>query len=185
MDPEGNYLLWAAGGKGNRRKGYHLAVDALEEIQEKGDLRVTLLTMGGKEGWDQPETLQNVVHFGYIRDPEKQSLIFSAADAFLCTTLADGQPQTALESLASGTPVIAFDVGPMPDLAVDGETGRIVMDKTPSALREVIEDYYHGSDQHLLMSETCRREALEKYDLTRQTQHYITLYESILAERSS
>ena len=185
LDPEGNYLLWAAGGKGNRRKGYHLAVDALEKIQEKGDLQVTLLTMGGKEGWDKPETLQNVVHFGYIRDPEKQSLIFSAADAFLCTTLADGQPQTALESLASGTPVIAFDVGPMPDLAVDGETGRIVMDKTPSALREVIEDYYHGSDQHLLMSETCRREALEKYDLTRQTQHYITLYESILAERSS
>lgn len=181
LDPEGNYLLWAAGGKGNWRKGYHLAVGALEEIQAKGNLKTTLLTMGGKEGWDKPETLEHIVHYGYIREPEKQSTIYAAADAFLCTTLADGQPQTALESIACGTPVIAFDVGPMPDLVIDGETGRIAAETTPKALRDVIEDYYLNPDQHPIMSENCRLAALEKFDLFRQTQKYITLYESILA----
>ena len=48
LDPDENVLLWAAGGKGNYRKGYHLAVAALEEIQAGGKNVPTFITMGGK-----------------------------------------------------------------------------------------------------------------------------------------
>jgi len=185
LDPEGNYLLWAAGGKGNRRKGYHLAIEALEEIQANGNLKTTLLTMGGKEGWDNPDTLEDVVHYGHIREPEKQSTIYAAADAFLCTTLADGQPQTALESIACGTPVIAFDIGPMPGLVNNGKTGRIAPEMTAQSLLWAIEEFYRQDDQHLIMQKHSRKEALEKYDLTKQTEKYIDLYDKIINENFS
>ena len=100
----------------------------------------------------------------------------------MCTTLADGQPQTALESLACGTPLIAFNIGPMPSLAIEGETGKLVFDSTSSALKDEIIRFFENSDQHPGLNENCRREALEKYNLSKQTKEYIYLYESILAD---
>ena len=173
-------LLWAAGGKGNYRKGYHLVVKALEEIQSRGESSPTLLTMGGEEGWNIPEPLQKIHHLGYISDAKQQALIYAAADAFLCATLADAQPQTALESLACGTPIIAFDVGPMPDLAIDGETGFIALETTAQSLREEIEKFLLAEDIFPEMRKQCRNQALEKYDLSKQTEEYIRLYQEIL-----
>jgi glycosyltransferase involved in cell wall biosynthesis len=177
----GKYLLWAAGGKGNFRKGYHLVVEAMEEIQARSKSSPTLLTMGGEEGWSKSETLKKVHHFGYVKDPEKQAMIYAAADAFLCSTLADGQPQTALESLACGTPILAFDIGPMPDLAINGKTGLLAPDTTAKDLIYVIDAFLAMEENHPEMSVHCRSQAVEKYDIKKQTEAYIRLYEDILS----
>lgn len=182
LNPDGKYLLWAAGGRGNRRKGYHLAVEAMERLQANEEVEITFLTMGGKEGWDKPDKLTRVKHYGYVRESEKQALIFSAADAFLCTTLADGQPQTVLESLACGTPVIAFDVGPLPNLVENDKTGRIAQDKTSQSLVGAVQDFFEQDDSHPFMQDYCRKEALQKYDLAKQTDKYVDLYEVILKD---
>jgi glycosyltransferase involved in cell wall biosynthesis len=136
--------------------------------------------MGGDKGWEKPDKIRNVVHLGYVRDPEKQAMVYGAADVFLCTTLADAQPQTALESLACGIPLIAFDVGPMPDLAIEGKTGFIACEKTYLSLGQVIMKYLNLSDHWLKMRENCRKEALTRFDLEQQTNKYLDLYEGIL-----
>jgi glycosyltransferase involved in cell wall biosynthesis len=180
LDPDDRILLWAAGGKGNYRKGYHLAYQALEELQETEGKPPLLITMGGEEGWSRPETLTRVRHFGFVYDAESQAKIFSAADAFLCTTLADGQPQTALESLACGTPIISFDIGPMPDLAIPSYTGLLARTTDSSTLAETIRMFYNTPESHPRLQENCLREAREKYDIRKQTGKYITLYENLL-----
>ena len=179
----GTILMWSAGSRGNFRKGYHLLVKALERMQAERDSMPLLVTMGGAKGWDQPESLHNVRHLGYVRDPEQQSLVYAASDVFICPTLADGQPQTALESLACGIPIIAFDLGPMPDLVINGRTGFLVQDQTAENLQSVIEDFLERKDDIAVYQENCRQEALRKYDLEKQTEKYIELYEAILAGR--
>ena len=176
-------LLWAAGSRGNYRKGYRLVVDALESIQKSDGKIPLLITMGGAKGWDEEETLQRVKHFGYIRDPENQALLFAAADGFLCSTLADAQPQTALESLACGTPIIAFDIGPMPGLAINGKTGYLVPKIDSASLSGSITKFLEDVEGQVKMGEFCRQEALQKYDLKKQTDQYVVLYERILSER--
>jgi glycosyltransferase involved in cell wall biosynthesis len=183
LPEKGPVLMWSAGSRGNYRKGYHLLEKALERMQADRETMPLLITMGGAKGWDQPERLQNVKHLGYVRDPEQQSLVYAASDVFLCPTLADGQPQTALESLACGIPIIAFDLGPMPDLAINGKTGFLVPDQTAENLQSVIVDFLGRIDDFAGFSENCRREALKKYDLQKQTEKYIELYEAILADR--
>jgi glycosyltransferase involved in cell wall biosynthesis len=182
LPPDDVILLWAAAGKGNYRKGYHLVVEAMEAIQSRGAFTPTLLTMGEEQGWNRPESLRKVRHLGFVGDSRKQALAYSAADAFLCSTLADGQPQTALESLASGTPVIAFDLGPMPDLAIEGETGFLAPQTTARSLRKTIERFLTERDRHPAMRESCRAQALEKYDLRKQTEKYIDLYDRVLSK---
>jgi len=182
LDPNEVIVLWAAGGKGNYRKGYHLAYGALERIQAETGQAPWLITMGGEEGWSRPETLKKVKHFGYIRDADMQARIYSAADAFLCTTLADGQPQTALESLACGTPVVAFDIGPMPGIALEGKTGVIVTNPTAEALANTIEQHLIQGDGLSNLRESCRAFAESNFDLKVQTGKYVSLYERILQE---
>jgi glycosyltransferase involved in cell wall biosynthesis len=178
-------LLWGADSKGNFRKGYHLAVEALDMMQQSGISTPLLLTMGGSKGWNRVEPLEKIRNLGYIRDQAQQALVYSAADAFLCTTLADAQPQTALESLACGTPIIAFDIGPMRDLAIDGNTGFLAQETTPENLLETIKFFLASEHLYPDFRENCRKEALSKYDLTKQTEKYIDLYEGILAKKES
>jgi glycosyltransferase involved in cell wall biosynthesis len=177
-------LLWAARSRGDYRKGYRLVVDALERIQISGGNTPMLITMGSAKGWNEEESLPRVKHFGYTEDPEKQALIFAAADGFLCSTLADAQPQTALESLACGTPLIAFDIGPMSELVIPGKTGYLVPETDSASLSEGITRFLDEMDLQARMGEYCRQEALQKYDLKKQTDQYLVLYESILAKRN-
>jgi glycosyltransferase involved in cell wall biosynthesis len=173
-------LLWVGHRKGAYRKGFHLANQAMEIIQEKDPRSTMFITMGSQERWNKPEELKKFNHFGFVKDPDKQALIYAAADAFLCTSLADAQPQTALESMACGTPVIAFDVGPMPDEILDGKTGFIVSSQDAEALVDGIERFLNNEDLHPVLQKNCRQQALEKYDLDIQTEKYISLYEDIL-----
>ena len=152
----------------------------MEKIQARSKSSLTLITMGGEEGWSKSDTLKNVHHFGYVKDPDRQALIYAAADAFLCSTLADGQPQTALESLACGTPILAFDIGPMPDLAINGKTGLLAPDTTAQDLINIIEAFFAMEGKHPEMNVNCRSQAVEKYDINKQTEAYVRLYEDIL-----
>ncbi len=185
LPAEGKIVLWAAGSKGYYRKGYHLVVAALKQLQQRGGDPPLLLTMGGEQGWDGKEDLQKIRDFGYIRDDRQQALIYAAADVFLCSTLADAQPQTALESLACGTPVIAYPVGPLPDMIQDGENGWIAPAIDAESLGSVIEQHYRHRDLHPQMRAACRKQAEKDFDLQAQTAQYLRLYEKVLAESSA
>jgi len=58
---------------------------------------------------------------------------FSAADVSCLASRKEGWPNVILESLASGTPVVATGVGAVPQLLADPELGAIV-DPTPAAI---------------------------------------------------
>ena len=178
-------LLWSAHRKGAYRKGFREANQAMEIIQNNNPEAPMFITMGSQERWTEPEMLKNYKHFGFVKDSEKQALIYAAADAFLCTTLADGQPQTALESMACGTPVIAFDLGPMPEEVIDGKTGFIVPAQDPEILVDSIERFLDNFELLPTLQANCRQQALKKYDLDKQTEKYISLYGDILDDYQS
>lgn len=179
--PEGRMIgLFAAADLKNYRKGYRFAADAVANLQGDPDSPL-LVTMGRLQDMEQDKET-GFRHFGFVGDPEQQAKLYAAADFFLCSTLADAQPQTALESIACGTPIIGFDVGPMADLAGHGKYGLIADEIQVESLQEVIQ--YACAQPGLLqnMAESCREQALQEYDLDKQTNQYIALYRDILAD---
>ena len=178
---EGNILLWGASEKDNFRKGFHIAAEAIDNLQEIYSETPILITMGGGEDKNISKRVQNQIDFGFVRDPERQALIYSAADVFLCTTLADAQPQTALESLACGTPIITFAIGPMPDIVHEGKEGFIATDVTSQALSEAIIDFYNRRDLIPELRDNCRKKAEHLYDQDKQSDQYVDLYEQIIS----
>jgi len=177
-------LLWGAAGMGLMRKGYSYAAQAVERIQTSMEKKPMLITMGNPKKMDLKYPMEKSKHFGYIKDPSNQALLYAAADVFICSTLADGQPQTAIESLACGTPVIAFNIGPMPELVQDGKTGFIAPEVSVESLVTTLERALKDPNHLVKMRRYCRDEAENKYDLTKQTIKYIELYKKIMTEKT-
>jgi glycosyltransferase involved in cell wall biosynthesis len=184
LPPNETVLLWGAASLGNLRKGYSYTARATELIQNKGKIEPLLITMGNEKRMDEKYPLGKVEHFGFVKDPASQALMYNAADLFLCSTLADAQPQTAVESLACGTPVIAYDIGPMPELIQDGKTGFIAPDVSVESLAATLEEVLEDPEQLVEMGRSCRKEAEKKYDLSKQSKKYIDLYENILTGKT-
>ncbi len=184
LPPNETILLWGAASLGNLRKGYSYTARAMEQIQNNGKIKPLLITMGNEKRMDEKYPLGKVKHFGFVKDPASQALMYSAADLFLCSTLADAQPQTVVESLACGTPVIAYDIGPMPELIQEGKTGFIVPDVSVESLAADLENVLNDPEHLTEMGQSCREEAEQKYDLSKQTKMYIDLYENILTGKT-
>lgn len=62
----------------------------------------------------------------YLKNPKDVSLFYKAIDLYLITSREEGGPQSVLESLASGVPLVSSKVGLAPDVIRDGIEGFLV-----------------------------------------------------------
>lgn len=127
------------------RKGHHEMIQALAGLSND----VTLIIVGGAAQGGTVAGLQEVArNFGVedrliLTGPQpyaKIPLYFSAADASVLASYREGCPNAVLESLAAGTPVIATDVGAVPDILPVPHAGRIVPAEEVEPLRDAIAD---------------------------------------------
>jgi glycosyltransferase involved in cell wall biosynthesis len=160
-----------------RRKGAACLTQALTALKDRGD---TLLATIGPET-SLPDVPIPCVSVGYLLDELLLSLAYSVADVFVCPTLQDNLPNTVLEALACGVPIVGFDVGGVPDVVRDGITGILVPAGDDAALGEAIRRLLAEPERLAAMSANCRRIAVEEYTLKVQAKRYIELYERILA----
>lgn len=58
---------------------------------------------------------KRILHLGRISDPKVLSLYYNAADVMIIPSYADNYPNTVLEALACGTPVIGYETGGIPE----------------------------------------------------------------------
>ncbi len=77
-----------------------------------------------------------------------------------------------IESMACGTPVIAFDRGSMPEIIRDGETGYIVRD-IEGAINAV-------AAVETIDRSICRADVESRFTSTRMARDYVRVYEKIL-----
>jgi glycosyltransferase involved in cell wall biosynthesis len=180
LPQERKIALFAAANLDNLRKGYRFAREALGSLQREDPEAPLLVTMGAPRSYAEDHDPDSVRHLGFIREAQVQAQIFAAADVFLCPTLADAQPQTALESIACGTPVIAFPVGPMSEIVLPGKTGFLARDISVPAFTAAVKKAFQAPDRLSRMTGSCRHQADISYDLGRQTDQYVDLYQRIL-----
>ncbi len=95
----------------------------------------------------------------------------SSIFALACVTAGDGGsdnlPTVIMEAMAAGVPVVSTATAGVPEMVVDGVTGRLVAQKSPDALaraiRELLEDPARGEQMGVAARERCR----ELFDIRR------------------
>ncbi|HEV8620724.1 MAG TPA: glycosyltransferase family 4 protein [Nitrospiraceae bacterium] len=175
---DGKVVLFAAESVTNRRKGFALLAEVLQDLAEVPGLVLVSMGLGN------PITDSSIhhLHLGFVANERWLSIIYSAADVFVIPSLQDNLPNTVLESLACGTPVVGPAVGGIPDVVRPGTTGLLVPPGDADALRDAIVRLLNDPADRQHMAGECRRIAMEEYSLELQAKRYVALYESLLAE---
>lgn len=117
-------------GRLNRQKGYDLLIRAVAALRsEMIDFRLTLVGEGAErgalEGLVMEMGLQDRVIFAGHQDNPYPYMAY--ADLFVSSSRYEGSPNAVLESLACGTPVLAFDCpGGTREIVTEGVNGWLV-----------------------------------------------------------
>jgi glycosyltransferase involved in cell wall biosynthesis len=173
---EARVILFVAASVSVRRKGFAMLTQTLSSLSDVPDL--FLVSLGSGE--PTIEVRIPHIHLGLVQNERWLSLVYSAADLFLIPSLQDNLPNTILESLACGTPVVGFDVGGIPDAVRPGVTGLLAPAEDIVVLSNTIRQLLEDEAARLQMAANCRRIATEEYALNVQALRYLELYERIL-----
>lgn len=168
------------------RKGFQYLKGAtikLEKIKafNKGDL--CLVIFGVSHFRDIKKIPYEVRFLGRLYDDFSLALSYSAADVFVIPSLQDNLPNTVMESLSCGTPVVAFNIGGMPDMIEHKRNGYLAEEKAPEDLAIGIEWIIVDDERRKKISVNAREKALREYTLKTQAERYVNLYKSLLQNR--
>lgn len=165
-------VLFLADWASEPRKGLPLLVEALKGLPDRAHLCLLILGNGKVELSDDVPN----VRLDYVRNDRVLSMIYSAADVFALPALQDNLPNTALEAMACGLPVVAFATGGVPEMIRDGVEGRVVPPGDVAALRSAITATLQDQQCRTLMASNARIRAVREYGIELQAQRYLELY---------
>jgi glycosyltransferase involved in cell wall biosynthesis len=172
---EAHVIMFVSDNLTNRRKGGTFLSAALAGIRPADNLFLISVGRGAP-----PDTGSiPCMHMGSIMDNRWLSLIYSAADLFVIPSMQDNLPNTVLESMACGTPVVGFDVGGISDMVRSGETGQLVPVGDAIALGQAMTELLHAPGTRKQLGVESRRVVLEEYSYTLLAERHTALYASL------
>ena len=119
------------------------------------------------------------VRFTGVLNQRELSALYKASDAFALLSFAEGLPNSVLEAMASGLPVIASDIPGCRDV-VSRETGILV---SPAEIQEVADAFSYLARNNVVASEmgsAGRSAVLNRYSIEAIARCYCELYESLI-----
>ena len=114
----------------------------------------------------------NVVYAGSVGPVKRNQLLGKATALLHPINFNEPFGLSVIESMACGTPVIAFNKGSMPELIENGKNGFIV-----NTVRQAIDAVAHISD---IDRAYCRRRVEKYFTTNHMVEKYIQVYETIL-----
>ncbi len=110
---------------------------------------------------------------GHRGDVER---FFAALDVYVLCSRSEGMPNTILEAMAAGVPVVSTRVGGADELVVDGETGLLVPPARPELLAEAIGRLAAEPERRQAMGQAGRVRATEAFSLAAMVGGYEAVY---------
>jgi glycosyltransferase involved in cell wall biosynthesis len=148
------------------QKGHRYLFEAVRQL--KGNFKIKLLVIGDgpllqsqKLAVSRSSTLRDSVIFTGLRKDVPRLL--QATDLLVLPSLREGLPMVALEAMASSIPIVATNVGGMPEVIEDRVTGLLVEPEDPASLAEGLRTMLHDRAFARRLGESGYRVGKERF----------------------
>ena len=157
----------------NYRKGFDIIEGLIDLFSDKN---VLFLAVG-----KIPEKKNKKIHYvGSISDTKHLVKIYGASDVFLLPSREDNLPNTMVESLLCGIPVISHSVGGMKEIIENGKNGYLISDFKIKSFESCILKFIENKE--LLNKNMIATDAKAKFSKNIASKNYFNLYKSICNE---
>lgn len=165
----------------DERKGFHLLVPALQNLSQAGwGEKVELLVFGASQPREPVELGFKANYLGRFDDDVSLALLYSAADVMIVPSIQESFGQTASESLACGTPVVAFKATGLKDIVDHQLSGYLAKPYEVEDLAQGIAWVLEDSKRYQQLGLNARAKAISTFALELQADRYSSLYEELL-----
>ena len=180
LPPDVPLLLFGAmGGGTDPRKGYDLLLQALKKVLST--IPQLELIVFGQVSPEHPPDLGAPIHYtGHLHDDTSLQLLYSAADALVVPSRQDNLPNTSVEALACGTPVVAFDTCGLPDIVDHECTGYLAQTFDTGDLAKGIDWVLADKERLQMLRRNAYQKAVEKFAYPVVAGQYSKVYEQAL-----
>jgi glycosyltransferase involved in cell wall biosynthesis len=173
-------LFGAMSATSDHRKGFDLLYESLKQITAKWTGRSELIVFGSGKPKNPPDFGLPVHYLGQIQDDVTLSHLYSQSDIMVVPSRQDNLPNTVVESLACGTPVVVFDIGGMPDMVEHKVNGYLAKPFDTSDLAAGIDWVMSDDKRHKDLSIQARDKAVACFDVEKTARRYAVLYEDVI-----
>ena len=152
-------------------------------VREALDARLVLVGDGPEYGRTRElvDTLGLSDHVRYVGVVDDVAPLLAAADLLLLPSETESFGLVALEAMASGVPVVASDVGGLPEVVQHGETGFLAPVGDVDAMAGYCLRILSDPADRRRFGEAARQRASEKFDFRNIIPQYERIYERLLA----
>ena len=163
-------------------KGLIYAIEATKYLSDIKDLHLLLI---GSKMSEEPylsaienSGMKDRIHLtGYRHDVPD---IMAACDLLIQPSIREGLPRVALESIASGTPIIASNNEGNMEVVDDGFNGYLVPIKDSKAIAQKVRKLYNEPEKLQELSNNCIHKIQNELSHQTTVKKYIEFFESLL-----
>lgn len=189
LSPDKKYILFGAVKISDERKGFVYFAEALSMLDihlsnieqsnienRKEDIEIIIFGQAQASDFERFPFKVNIL--GKLSDLETIATAYSASTVFVSPSIEDNLPNTIMESMACGTPVVGFNIGGISEMIGHKKTGYLAQYKSAEDLAKGIYWTLFESDYQKLVN-NARQEVLNNYAEKVVAEKYKKVYESL------
>lgn len=180
--PNDELLLLYAANKGSKSpwKDYNTVIESAEKIAEQlYPEKIRLINPGYINKVEKKNNL--IVHsLPYVSSEKEIAKYYQAADLYLHAANAENLPLAILEAMSCGIPVVASNVGGIPEIIEDGKSGFLVKPNDPLGMADRAVTILKDDNLYSVMCKRSREIIENDYSLDTMLNRYDELYQSVI-----
>jgi glycosyltransferase involved in cell wall biosynthesis len=183
LDPARQYVLAGSAGGMAKNKGEDLLPELMSRLQAKTTRPVDLIVFGRYSAASHEHWTSKVHWMGPVHDDGVMALLYSAADVMIVPSRQDNLPNTAVEAMACGTPVAAFNLGGLPDIVDQQRTGWLAEPEDLSGLSQGLAWMLQDECRLDSLGVSARESAVQKFSPASVVIQYLSVYADVISRQ--
>jgi glycosyltransferase involved in cell wall biosynthesis len=166
-----------------KRKGLDVVLESIRYLSHDGIGTSKFVFVATNEHIRKRVEQLNVapyVEFHGVLSKDEMRRMYREADIFLLPSFGEGFPNSMLEAMASGLPVIATRVGAVPEVIEDGTNGILIDPGDPGALTRALKKLLYDAELRRTFGDNNLKKVRERYHLPNGISRLETIYDELL-----